>query len=68
MSVKSEIDRISSCVADTYEVLEGLGATMPSKRNANNLAATADTLLRTNLMFVTSNQSIPIGSLQFTEN
>lgn len=44
MSVKNEIDRISAKVADTYRVLEGLGATMPEERNANNLAATADSI------------------------
>lgn len=41
MSVKSEIERLSQNVADTYAALEELGATMPTARNSNNLAATA---------------------------
>lgn len=44
MSVQSEIDRISSGVANAYSVLEGLGATMPKTRNIDNLASTIGTI------------------------
>lgn len=44
MSIRSEIERISTAIADTYDVLEGLGATMPETRNADNLASTAGTI------------------------
>lgn len=43
MSVQSQIDRINQNVANTYAVLEGLGADMPTKQNSDNLAATAGT-------------------------
>lgn len=41
MSIQSELDRISGNIADTYAVLNDLGATMPSAQNSDNLAATA---------------------------
>ena len=41
MSVQSQIDRIEQNVADTYAVLAGLGATMPTKLHSDNLAQTA---------------------------
>lgn len=41
MSVQSQIDRIEQNVADTYSVLNGLGATMPSVQNTDNLPETA---------------------------
>lgn len=42
MSVESEINRISKAIADTYEILEGLGAAMPEVRNVDNLASTVE--------------------------
>lgn len=44
MSVESQIERIAKNVSDTYSVLEDLGATMPSARTSDNLAATAATV------------------------
>lgn len=41
MSIPSEINRIKANVAETYSVLEGAGATMPSAQNTDNLAETA---------------------------
>lgn len=41
MSIQSEINRIAQNIADTYSVLEAAGATMPTVRNSDNLAATA---------------------------
>lgn len=43
MSVQSQIDRIEQNVANTYAVLAGLGADMPTEQNSDNLAATAGT-------------------------
>ena len=43
MSVQSQIDRIGQNVADTYAVLDALGADMPSEQNSDNLARTAGT-------------------------
>lgn len=43
MSVQSQIDRIEQNVANTYAVLAGLGADMPSEQNSDNLAMTAGT-------------------------
>lgn len=45
MSVQSQIDRINQNVANTYAVLEGYGATMPTEQNSDNLAATAATVI-----------------------
>lgn len=45
MSVQSQIDRINQNVANTYAVLEGYGATMPTERNSDNLSATAATVI-----------------------
>lgn len=42
MSVQSEISRIEQNVANTYAVLEALGADMPSEQNSDNLAPTAE--------------------------
>ena len=44
MSIQSEIDRIKDNVAETYDALEEQGATMPTQKNSNNLAATARTI------------------------
>ncbi len=41
MSIQTEIDRINTGVAAAYSVMEGMGATMPSNENVDNLAATA---------------------------
>lgn len=41
MSVQSQIDRIEQNVANTYAVLAGLGADMPTEQNSDNLAETA---------------------------
>lgn len=42
MSVQSEINRISKAIADTYDILEGLGAATPEIRNVDNLASTVE--------------------------
>lgn len=42
--VQDQIDRINENIADTYAVLETMGAAMPAKRNSDNLAATAASL------------------------
>lgn len=47
MSVQSQIDRIEQNVANTYAVLKGYGATMPTEQNIDNLAATAATVIAT---------------------
>jgi len=44
MSVQTEIDRINTSVTAAYAVMEGMGATMPSDKNVDNLAATAATI------------------------
>lgn len=44
MSVQAEISRISQNIANTYAVLDEFGATMPTKRTSDNLAATAGSL------------------------
>lgn len=44
MSIQSEIERIEQNVANTYDALEEQGATMPTQKNSNNLAATARTI------------------------
>lgn len=44
MSIRTEIDRISASVTAAYSVMEGMGASMPSDRNVDNLAATAATI------------------------
>lgn len=44
MSIQTEIDRINTSVAAAYAVLEGLGATMPTDRTVDYLAATAATI------------------------
>lgn len=44
MSIQSEIERIEQNVANTYDALEEQGATMPTQKNSNNLAATARTV------------------------
>ncbi len=41
MSVQSQIDRINQNVANTYAVLDALGADMPAEQNSDNLATTA---------------------------
>lgn len=41
MSVQSQIDRIEQNVANTYNVLDGLGADMPTARTTDNLPNTA---------------------------
>ena len=42
--VQDQIDRINENIADTYAVLETMGAAMPAKRNSDNMAATAASL------------------------
>ncbi|MBR3815140.1 MAG: hypothetical protein IKJ27_00265 [Clostridia bacterium] len=44
MSVQSEINRINQNVANTYTSLSGLGATVPSSKNSDNLPATVNSL------------------------
>lgn len=44
MSVQAEIGRISQNIANTYAVLDELGATMPAARTSDNLAAAAGSL------------------------
>lgn len=41
MSVQSQMDRINQNVANTYAVLQALGADMPAQQNSDNLATTA---------------------------
>ena len=41
MSVQTQIDRIEQNVANTYAVLEALGADIPAEQNSDNLARTA---------------------------
>lgn len=41
MSVQSQIDRINQNVSNTYAVLAGAGADMPTEQNSDNLSATA---------------------------
>lgn len=43
MSVQTQIDRINQNIANTYSVLNALGADMPSAQTSDNLAATAGT-------------------------
>lgn len=38
---RNELDRIDQNIANTYAVLNALGADMPAEQNSNNLAATA---------------------------
>ena len=58
MSVKNEIERISTKVADTYRVLEGLGATMPDERNVNNLADTVGVFTPANCFFESEENNV----------
>lgn len=44
MSVTAQIDRIKKAVADTYNVAEGLGATLPSAKTLANLPSTVESL------------------------
>ena len=44
MSVKTEINRISGNVANTYLALEQYGVTMPETQNSDNLAKTVNTI------------------------
>lgn len=44
MTIASEIQRIKTNIANTYDVLENLGATMPATENSDNLASTAQTV------------------------
>ena len=44
MSIQDEINRIGQNVANTYSVLNEMGATMPSEQNSNNLPNTARTI------------------------
>lgn len=43
MSVQTQIDRINQNVANTYAVLQALGADLPAQQNSDNLAQTAGT-------------------------
>lgn len=40
MSIRNEIDRINSNVANTYSALKDMGADIPTEQNTNNLPAT----------------------------
>ena len=44
MSIQTEIDRINMGVTAAYNVLEGMGATMPEEQNVDNLAATISSI------------------------
>jgi hypothetical protein len=44
MSVQSEIERIEQNIANTYSVLNDMGATIPEVKNSENLANTARTV------------------------
>lgn len=44
MSISTEIERINTSVVAAYNVLEGMGATMPANETVDNLAATAATV------------------------
>lgn len=41
MSIQGEMDRIAQNIANTYDVLDALGADMPAEQNSDNLAVTA---------------------------
>lgn len=53
MSVQSQIDRIEQNVANTYSVLNDMGATMPSVQNTDNLPNTAESLKNIDLWTIT---------------
>ena len=44
MSIESEIDRIRQNIANSYVILEALGARMPDVRNSDNLPPTIESL------------------------
>ena len=44
MSISSEFERVQTSIIAAYEVMEGLGATMPEQETIDYLAATAATL------------------------
>ena len=44
MTIASEIQRIQTNIANTYDALEAKGATMPATENSNNLASTVATI------------------------
>ena len=46
MSIKTQIERISQNVSNTYSALEEMGATMPEEQNSSNMAATVLTVPR----------------------
>lgn len=68
MSVRSEIERISANVADTYEILEGLGATMPTNRNSDNLAETVEGFTPANCFFENEESGIELRLCKSTIN
>lgn len=68
MSVKSEIERISTNVADTYEILEGLGATMPNDRNSNNLPETVESFTPANCFFESEENGVELRLCKSTIN
>ena len=59
MSVQSQIDRIEQNVANTYAVLAGAGADMPTEQNSDNLSATAASVFN-KLKFDPSAYNIPL--------
>ena len=44
MSIVAQVERINENIANTYNVLESAGATMPAVANSDNLASTARTI------------------------
>lgn len=49
MSVNSEIERIKNNITNTYNALEGKGATIPEQKNSNNLASTIESITTTSI-------------------
>lgn len=44
MSIVAQVERINENIANTYNVLESAGATMPAEANSDNLASTAQSI------------------------
>lgn len=57
MSVQNEIDRIAQNVASTYAILAAMGAEMPTEQNSANLAETASTVLKSDLLYISPDGS-----------
>lgn len=58
MSIQTEIDRINQNVANTYSVLNQMGADMPTEQNTDNLSETAQSIkvVRYNKQTLTDNE------------